>query len=97
MKEVILKHIVNLSNKGKFEMNLNAVIYCGEVTSETMGLIDKEVRSSFTRNEIILMSDFEDFFSEIDIQNAFEEGWEEHKNFYRPFYEAVYENILKGK
>lgn len=73
-----------------------SVSYCKEVNKETMNNVRQEVKSSFTRNEIILMSDFEDFFGEIDIQNAFEEGWEENKEYYRPFYESVYNDILKG-
>jgi len=67
------------------------------MNDETMKNVREEVRSSFTKTEIILMNDFEDFFSEVEIQNAYEEDWERDKNFYKPFYEIVYNDILKGK
>jgi hypothetical protein len=71
--------------------------YCEEVNKETMANIKEEVESCFTRLEIIQMTDFEDFFSEVDVCNAYEEGWEDSKEFYKPFYESVYNDILKGR
>ena len=64
---------------------------------ETLAGIKEDVENCFTRLEIIQMTDFEDFFSEVDVWNAYEESWETYKAFYKPFYESVYNDILKGK
>jgi hypothetical protein len=73
------------------------VSYCKEVNDKHLKLINDEVRSSFTRIEILVMEDFEDFWGEVDQQNGYEENWETDKAFYKPFYESVYHDILKGK
>jgi hypothetical protein len=78
-------------------VDCTSVSYCKEVNKGIMEAVRLEVDSSFTRLEIIQLTDFEDFFSEVDIQNAYEENWNRDKEFYKPFYESVYHDILKGK
>ncbi len=40
---------------------------------------------------------FEDFFSCIDVINAYEEGWNEEKETLKPHYERAYKKIILGE
>jgi len=54
--------------------------------------IEKELLSSFDFKKFKTMS-FEDMWEEIDIQNAYEEEWEERKEDLKPIYIETYYKI----
>lgn len=54
--------------------------------------IEKELLSSFDFKQFKVMS-FEDMWEEIDIQNAYEEEWEERKENLKPIYIETYYKI----
>ena len=64
------------------------------MNKELLELIRTEVESSFELEEINSMS-FDKFFNEVDVQNAYEEGWKPTK--YKPYYKKIYLQIREGK
>lgn len=59
---------------------------------ETLKLVKTEVLASFELNELLRMT-FDEFFDEVDVQNAYEEEWD--ARFYKPYYRAVYEKLVE--
>jgi hypothetical protein len=68
--------------------------YIRKLNKETLSLVKNDVLASFEVDEILGMS-FDDFFSEVDVQNAYEEEWE--PAMYKPYYLEVYNQITKNK
>jgi hypothetical protein len=62
-----------------------------ELDQETLRAVKEEVTESFTSEEIHELGSFEEFFKEVDIQNAYEEEWEPKK--YKPYYLQVYKEL----
>lgn len=63
-------------------------------TNETLKAIEEELRASYFIKDIKKMT-FEDFFNEVDTDNAYEELWDsEH---YKPYYFIVFNKIKKGE
>jgi hypothetical protein len=73
------------------------VCYSPELNKANMEAIEMEVRGNYTKYDIIEFKNFEEFFDSIEVDNAYEEGWEDSKDFYKPYYQSVYETMLKGK
>lgn len=62
---------------------------------ETMAqAVLREVRSSYTLEELKDFPTFEDFWAEVDAQNGYEDNWEQKKETWKPYYLAAF-NILK--
>ena len=62
--------------------------------NDLLPLIEEEVRSTFSLEEVRAMT-FENFFDEIDVKNAYEEGWKPKK--FKPSYFVIYNKIKKGE
>jgi hypothetical protein len=60
--------------------------------TEILDAIEQEIRASYFLKDVRAMS-FDDFFTEVDIDNAYEEEWK--PDFYKPFYQVVYNKIKK--
>lgn len=65
-----------------------------KTNKEILGYVRTEIEVSFELEEILKFDSFEDFYAQVDVQNAYEEEW--MPNFYRPYYLAVY-NDIKSK
>lgn len=61
------------------------------LNNETLRLVREEVVSSYERGE--LGETFQDFWSRVEVQNAYEEEWNPEK--YKPFYFVTYINLKK--
>lgn len=59
--------------------------------------VKAEVIDSFTNKEMEKFKNFNEFFAEVDVQNAYEEEWEEGQHTYKPHYKRVYDEFKKGK
>jgi hypothetical protein len=62
--------------------------------SELLTAIEEEIRASYFLKDVRAMT-FENFFNEVDTDNAFEEEWK--PDFYKPFYQIVFNKIKKGE
>jgi len=62
--------------------------------SSTLKLVTTEVLSSFSEKEMSEFKSFEDFFAEVDVQNAYEEEWD--ADHYEPYYLKVWQKFKKG-
>jgi hypothetical protein len=67
--------------------------YIRKLNKETLALVKNDVLASFEVDEILKMS-FEKFFSEVDVQNAYEEEWQ--PAMYEPYYLEVYNQITRA-
>ena len=59
--------------------------------------VKAEVIDSFTNKEMEKFKNFNEFFAEVDVQNAYEEEWEEGQHTYKPHYKRIYDEFKKGK
>lgn len=55
--------------------------------------IYEEVVTSFTSEDFARLKTFEKFWNAVDVKNAYEGGWEEVSEQYKPIYEEVYNNL----
>ena len=60
-----------------------------------MAAIKESVADSYTKEEMDKFKDFADFFGTVDVDQAYEEGWNAKK--YKPYYKEVYEAYKAGK
>lgn len=62
--------------------------------SELLKAIEEEIRASYFLKDVRAMS-FDDFFCEVDTDNAYEEDWK--PEVYKPFYQLVFNKIKRGE
>lgn len=60
--------------------------------NEILALVMIEVMASYSKEEIKAFKSFEDFYSEVSTQNAYEVDWDWRK--YRPYFAKAY-GLLK--
>ena len=63
------------------------------LNKEDLKNVETEIRSSFDEDELKDFKDFEDFFSTVDAQNAYEPEWKPKK--WKPYYKSVYDKIMQ--
>lgn len=62
------------------------------------GPVKTEIFSSFTKEEIILFVNFDEFWDQVDAQNAYEEEWQDWKNKgIKNIYLEIYQEIISGE
>lgn len=54
--------------------------------------IEQELLSNFTCDEFRQLS-FEELWDQVDVQNAYEDGWEDLKDDLKSYYQEAYNNI----
>lgn len=60
-------------------------------------MILAEVLSIYTSQEMRGFKSFDEFWDQVNIQNAYEEEWtEEAKAHYKPYYKSVYSILRAG-
>jgi hypothetical protein len=65
-----------------------------KLDSELLSGIEEDVKNTF-EIEAILSMNFETFFDEVDVIQAYEPDWNPKK--YKPYYFVVFNNIKKGR
>lgn len=63
---------------------------------EVLILVIEEVVSCFTEKEMKSFKNFEDFFQEIDVINAYEPEWNNGKG-YKSYYKKVWKMFLNNE
>lgn len=95
--EEILNKNNSLSNEDKMDLE-DTIEELKKLKSKIIGLMDdikQEILSTYTLEDINKFKNFEEFFDEIDILNAYKESWQ--PAYYKPFYLFVYNEIKAGK
>lgn len=62
--------------------------------NENMEAIKIEVTSTYSIEELKLCPSFEAFFDLVDVVNAYEDEWNEKKEYWRPYYKQVWSELL---
>lgn len=64
-----------------------------EDEEENLEVIREEVKCHIEENALDIKKDFESFFGDVDVINAYEEEWNDKKDYYKPIYKTVWEEL----
>lgn len=60
------------------------------MSHETLSTIRSQVLTHFEPEDLEAYRTFEDFFHDVDVQNAYEEGWSEAREGLKPLYRTIF-------
>ncbi len=67
------------------------------IRPEIKALVTKEIRSSFSTDEIVSFTSFAKFWASVDVMNAYEEEWKSWKSKgIKSTYREVYYDLKKA-
>lgn len=64
---------------------------------EDLKLIEKDILETWDLSEINAFPNFESFWNEIEIENAYEEDWDKEREYWRPYFYEVFKKLRGGK
>ncbi|TNC80240.1 MAG: hypothetical protein C9356_15035 [Oleiphilus sp.] len=59
--------------------------------------IAKDLEVLYDAQELAEFTSFDALWDQVDASNGYEEFWEAHKPYYKPFYEAVFSQIQRAQ